>query len=54
MKRKKIKEEPTDLMEIKNFLDYDKELWPAWGASNTVSGGGRRTKKNREDTAWKG
>ena len=26
MKRKKIKEEPTDLMEIKNFLDYDKEL----------------------------
>ena len=26
MKRKKIKEEPTDLMEIKNFLDYNKEL----------------------------
>ena len=26
MKRKKIKEETTDLMEIKNFLDYDKEL----------------------------
>ena len=26
MKRKKNKEEPTDLMEIKNFLDYNKEL----------------------------
>ena len=26
MKRKKIKEESTDLMEIKNFLDYNKEL----------------------------
>lgn len=26
MKRKKVKEEPTDLMQINNFLDYNKKL----------------------------